>query len=424
MLQNLAVAALVIGGANLLLLAVILIRKPKSPALPVGSVTSTELADNFRLTRSELSENLDRQSAGLNAKFEAQSQAQSDAARLDRQEAANSRREQLEALAALTLKIEDQLNSLRRSNEEKLEAMRNTVSEKLTETLEARIGSTFSKVQERLDKVHEGLGQMQNLATDVGNLGRVLTNVRNRGTWGEVHLARQLEDVLTPNQFEANVAIKEGSGERVEFAIKLPGNFDGEIVYLPVDSKFPQEDYERILEAIDSGDKERMESAGKDLERAIKAQAKLISDKYIYPPKTTNFGVMYLPTEGLFAEVVRRPGLVSLLQSEYGITIMGPTTLMALLNSLNMGFRTLAIGKQTSEAWAVLGAAKSEFRKLNQVWEKLESQLEATQKTVSKVHTRTRAVERKLRKVEELDPMEANHILELSEYESSEDEED
>lgn len=423
MLQNLAVAALIVGGLNLLLLIALLLRRPKVAAT-APSLTPGDLEQGFRQSRAELAENIERANTGLTSKFEAFTQSQSDSARADRQENASSRQAQLEALAGLTLKIEDQLNNLRRSNEEKLEAMRNTVSEKLTETLEARIGSTFAKVQERLDKVHEGLGQMQNLATDVGNLGRVLTNVRNRGTWGEVQLARQLEDVLTPNQFEANVQIKDGTSERVEFAIKLPGNFDGEIVYLPVDSKFPQEDYERILEAIDSGDKERMESAGKDLERAIKAQAKLISDKYIYPPKTTNFAVMYLPTEGLFAEVVRRPGLVSLLQSDFGITVMGPTTLMALLNSLQMGFRTLAIGKQTSEAWAVLGAAKTEFRKLNQVWEKLESQLEATQKTVSKVHTRTRAVERKLRKVEELDPMEANHILELTDEESIEDDDE
>jgi DNA recombination protein RmuC len=245
------------------------------------------------------------------------------------------------------------------------------------------------------------LGEMKNLATDVGGLKRVLTNVKSRGTWGEVQLSRQLEDLLTPDQYEQNVVIRPNSRENVEFAVRLPGRGDNDRpVYLPIDSKFPQEDYERLLEAHEAGDKAEIESAAKALERAVIAQAKTIAEKYIEPPLSTDFAIMYLPTEGLFAEVVRRPGLASRLQNDLRILVTGPTTLASLLNSLQMGFRTLAIEKRSSEVWQVLGAAKAEFQKYAQVWAKLEKQLQTAQNTVTEAGRRTRAVERKLRVVE------------------------
>lgn len=296
--------------------------------------------------------------------------------------------------------LSTELEKLRTGNEAKLEKMRETVDEKLQGTLEKRLGESFALVSDRLEQVQKGLGEMQTLASDVGGLKRVLTNVKNRGGWGEVQLSRQLEDILTPGQYEQNVVIKSGTQESVEFAVKLPGRDDEGPVYLPIDSKFPQEDYERLLDAQERGDKSEIDAASKSLERAVLAQAKTIASKYIDPPRSTDFAIMYLPTEGLFAEVVRRPGLASKLQTELRILITGPTTLMSLLNSLQMGFRSLAIEKRSSEVWQVLSAAKTEFQKYGQVWDKLGRQLETAQKTVKEAGVRTRAVERKLRDVE------------------------
>lgn len=297
--------------------------------------------------------------------------------------------------------LSSELEKMRSGNEAKLEKMRETVDEKLQGTLEKRLGESFALVSDRLEQVQKGLGEMQNLASDVGGLKRVLTNVKNRGSWGEVQLSRQLEDILTPGQYEQNVVIKSGTQERVEFAVKLPGRDKSDTpVYLPIDSKFPQEDYERLLGAQERGDKAEIDAAGGSLERAVLAQAKIIASKYIDPPQSTDFAIMYLPTEGLFAEILRRPGLASRLQNELRILITGPTTLMSLLNSLQMGFRSLAIEKRSSEVWQVLSAAKAEFQKYGQVWEKLEKQLETAQKTVKDAGVRTRAVERKLRDVE------------------------
>lgn len=297
--------------------------------------------------------------------------------------------------------LREELDKLRAGNEAKLEKMRETVDEKLQGTLEKRLGESFALVSQRLELVQKGLGEMQTLASDVGGLKRVLTNVKNRGSWGEVQLSRQLEDILTPDQYAENVVIRPDTRESVEFAVRLPGQSDENgPVYLAIDSKFPQEDYERLLEAQEGGDKNIVEIAGKTLERAILAQAKSISEKYIEPPYSTDFAIMYLPTEGLFAEVVRRPGLASKMQNDYRILITGPTTLMSLLNSLQMGFRSVAIEKRSSEVWKVLSAAKSEFQKYGQVWEKLGKQLQSAQNTVSEAGRRTRAVERKLRDVE------------------------
>ena len=296
--------------------------------------------------------------------------------------------------------MQEQMDKLRAGNEAKLDQMRQTVDEKLQGTLEKRLGESFEMVSKRLEMVQQGLGEMQSLAQDVGGLKRVLTNVKSRGTWGEVQLERQLEDILTKDQYAQNVSIVPGSRELVEFAVVLPGREDG-VVYLPIDSKLPQEDYERLLDAQESGDAAALEQASRGLDRAIIEQAKLIS-KYIAPPHSTDFAIMYLPTEGLFAEVVRRPGLASRLQSEHRVLVTGPTTLMSLLNSLQMGFRTLAIEKRSSEVWQVLAAAKEEFRKYGDVWDKLGKQLSAAQNTVQAAGTRTRAVERTLRDVQSL----------------------
>lgn len=297
--------------------------------------------------------------------------------------------------------LTSELEKLRQGNEAKLEKMRETVDEKLQGTLEKRLGESFSLVSERLEQVQKGLGEMQTLASDVGGLKRVLTNVKSRGGWGEVQLARQLEDVLTRDQYAENVATIPGSSERVEFAVKLPGRDESDApLWLPIDSKFPQEDYERLLTAQEAGDPAAIEQAGRDIERAVLIQAKNISGKYVEPPHTTDFGIMYLPTEGLFAEVIRRPGLTSKLQNEQRIVVVGPTTLTALLTSLQMGFRTLAIEKRSSEVWKVLSAAKTEFQKYGQVWDKLGKQLKTVQNTVDEAGRRTRAVERRLRDVE------------------------
>lgn len=299
--------------------------------------------------------------------------------------------------------LREELDKLRTGNEAKLEKMRETVDEKLQGTLEKRLGESFALVSDRLELVQRGLGEMQALASDVGGLKRVLTNVKSRGSWGEVQLSRQLEDLLTHEQYEQNVVVKDGTAESVEFAVKLPGRSAEEAVYLPIDSKLPQEDYERLLNAQDEGDKPTIDAAAKLLERAIITQAKTISAKYIAPPKTTDFAIMYLPTEGLFAEVIRQPGLASKLQNDHRVLVTGPTTLMSLLNSLQMGFRTLAIEQRSSEVWKVLSAAKDEFQKYGTVWEKLEKQLATAQRTVAEAGTRTRAVERKLRGVETLE---------------------
>jgi len=299
--------------------------------------------------------------------------------------------------------LQTEIDKMRKGNEEKLEKMRETVDEKLQGTLEKRLGESFKLVSDRLEAVQRGLGEMQTLANDVGSLQKVLSNVKSRGGWGEVQLERQLEDVLAPSQYEKNLKIKPNSNDLVEFAVKLPGRADGEYVYLPIDSKFPQEDYERLQAAQDAGSADDVATAAKAVEKAIRAQAKLISDKYLHAPISTDFAIMYLPTEGLFAEVVRRPGLTSDLQNNYRVLVTGPTTLMSLLNNLQMGFKTLAIEKSASDVWKVLGAAKTEFNKYSVVLDKLAKQLETAQNTVNEAGIRTRAVSKSLSKVEELE---------------------
>ena len=308
-----------------------------------------------------------------------------------------------EKLEAMRKTMETQLQVLQEDNTRKLEQMRATVDEKLQGTLDKRLGESFKQVSERLEQVYKGLGEMRTLATGVGDLKKVLTNVKTRGTWGEIRLSHILEQILTPDQYDVNVATKKNSTERVEFAIKLPGQqADREkIVWMPIDSKFPQEDYHRLMDAQETADKELAEKSIKNLEMRIKAEARHIKEKYLDPPNTTDFGIMFLPVEGLYAEVLRRPGLCDTLQREHRIVVTGPTTLAALLNSLQMGFRTLAIEKRSSEVWQLLGVVKTEFGKFGDVLAKTKKKLLEAGNTIDKAEIRTRAIERKLREVQE-----------------------
>jgi DNA recombination protein RmuC len=311
--------------------------------------------------------------------------------------------------------IDAQLKHLQQSNEKKLDQMRETVDEKLQSTLEKRLGESFKLVSERLEAVQHGLGEMQNLAAGVGDLKRMLTNVKARGTWGEVQLSALLEQVLTPDQYGKNVNIKDGSQESVEYAIRLPGsdNDPESCVWMPIDSKFPQEDYLRLAEFADAADADGVRKATAALIRSIHNSAKEIRDKYIDPPKTTDFAIMFLPTEGLYAEVLRQPGQVEKIQQDYRIIIAGPTTLSAILNSLRVGFRTLAIEKRSSEVWKVLAAVKTEFGKFGDVLDKVKRQLKTAANTIDQTEVRTRAMVRKLRVVEELPAEATTEVLEL-----------
>jgi len=325
-------------------------------------------------------------------------------------------------LETMRLSMENQLRTLQEDNSKKLEQMRATVDEKLQSTLEKRLGESFKQVSERLEQVYKGLGEMRTLATGVGDLKKVLTNVKTRGTWGEIQLGNILEQILTSDQYDMNVATKTNSNERVEFAIKLPGQDPDKerVVWMPIDSKFPQEDYHRLIDAQENADKELAEKAVKSLEMRIKAEAKQIREKYINPPHTTDFGIMFLPIEGLYAEVLRRPGLCDMLQREYRIVVTGPSTLAALLNSLHMGFRTLAIEKRSSEVWELLGVVKTEFGKFGDVLAKTKKKLQEASNTIGKAETRTRAIEHKLKKVQEIPMEEAAKLIEEEEKEVNE----
>jgi DNA recombination protein RmuC len=319
---------------------------------------------------------------------------------------ANERR-----LAEVRATVEQRLAQLAADNERKLEQMRQTVDEKLHATLEQRLGDSFRQVAERLDQVHRGLGEMQALAQGVGDLKRVLTNVKTRGVFGEAQLAALLEQVFTPDQYACNVATVPGSRERVEFAIRLPGRGDdGRPVWLPLDAKFPREDYERLLEAQDRADREGAEAAARALEQRVRDEARAIATKYLAPPHTTDFAVLFVPTEGLYAELLRRPGLVEALQRER-VTLAGPTTLLAMLNSLQMGFRTLALERRSSEVWKVLGAVKTEFTKFGEVLAKVKDQTQTVLNTLDRAETRTRQMSRALKSVEALPESEAQGLL-------------
>ena len=299
--------------------------------------------------------------------------------------------------------LEQRLEALQKDNSEKLEKMRQTVDEKLHETLEQRLSESFKQVSERLELVHKGLGEMQSLAAGVGDLKKVLSNVKQRGVLGEVQLSALLEQILTPDQYDTNVATRPGSKERVEFAVKLPGRGgeDG-MVWLPLDAKFPTEDYQRLQEAQEAADPAAVEAAAKALETRIRLEAKSINEKYLEPPATTEFGLLFLPFEGLYAEVLRRPGLFEALQRDFRVTVCGPTTLSALLNSLQMGFKTLAIEKRSSEVWKILGAVKNEFGRFGEVLARTKAQLQTVANSIDQAEVRTRQIERKLKDVEAL----------------------
>jgi DNA recombination protein RmuC len=342
-------------------------------------------------------------------------------------ELANAQKTQLEAMSsaigklsdsnerkleAVRVTVEEKLQNMQIDNAKQLEQMRQTVDEKLQGTLEKRLGESFKQVSERLEQVHKGLGEMQTLATGVGDLKKVLTNVKTRGTWGEVQLGALLEQVFNPDQFATNVATKDG-GERVEFAIKLPGQGTDkdETVWLPIDAKFPVEDYQRLIDAQERADVEAVEVAGKQLENRVKACAADICEKYLNPPKTTDFGILFMPIEGLFAEVIRRTGLIEVIQRECRVVIAGPTTLWSILSSLQMGFRTLAIQKRSSEVWNLLAAVKTEWTKYGDVLDAVQKKLHQASDTIEKAKARSRAVGRKLKDVQELPVGEATALL-------------
>ena len=332
---------------------------------------------------------------GLRAEFSRNREAAGAAAK-------NQREELTMSLEGVRSTVDLRLRQLQEDNATHIEKMRATVDEKLQGTLEKRLGEAFKAVSDRLEQVHQGLGAMKQLASDVGGLQKVLANVKTRGGWGEVQLGALLEQVLTPEQFARNVRTRDESNENVEFAIKLPGTEDGAPVWLPIDAKFPTEDYQRLLAAQEKGDLDLVEGATKSLEAQLKKSARDICQKYINPPKTTDFALMFLPTEGLYAEAIRRIGLVEQVQRECRVIFAGPTTLAALLNSLQMGFRTLAIQQRSSEVWNLLAAVKTEFGKFGDALAKVKDKLDQASTDMDKVAVRSRAITKKLRDVEEL----------------------
>jgi DNA recombination protein RmuC len=354
-----------------------------------------EVATQARAGREDSANSFSRLNIGLQQPLETQAQ------RVQSLSEANERR-----LLEVRNILELRLRELQSDNAAKLDQMRATVDERLQTTLEKRLGESFALVTERLAQVHEGLGEMRHLAAGVGDLKKVLSNVKTRGGWGEMQLAALLEQVLTHEQYAANVETIKGTGARVEFAIKLPGKTDGTPCWLPIDAKFPKEQYERLVDAADNGDAEGVKSAQRELEVVILNEARTIASKYVSPPQTTDFAVLFLPTEGLYAEVVRRPGLTDKLQRECRVTVAGPSTLTAILNSLHMGFRTLALEKRASDVWEVLGAVKTEFSKFGESIDAVNKSLDAAKNNLEKLQTRSNVMSRNLRNVEAM-PVEA-----------------
>ncbi len=441
------IIAIILSALGLVLLVVLLLKSGKTDATPIIEAmrgllqnelkeNRTELSAALKENREELSGGLDKLTQKLEEKLTQISEGLNKNARDNREELTNSLKDFSEIFSKNVKDFNDlqkqkfdamatKQDELVKSTELKLEKMRETVDEKLHKTLEERLGQSFKIVSERLEAVQKGLGEMQNLANGVGDLKKVLSNVKTRGVLGEIQLGNILEQIMAPEQYEANVKTKQGSNDHVEFAIKLPGKDDhGKEVYLPIDAKFPQEDYVRLQTAYDEGDVAGVDAANRALVQSIKKFAKDIRDKYIDPPHTTDFGIMFLPIEGLFAEVVRQPELVALLQREYKIIVTGPTTLAAMLNSLQMGFKTLAIQKRSSEVWQILGAVKTEFGKFGGVLEKAQKKInEANKELDTLVGTRTRMMLSKLKKVEELPTTESAELLdgaiEIEEEENS-----
>jgi DNA recombination protein RmuC len=394
-----------IGAVNALLL-LLLLRRP--------SGTNDQAAVAVQQSLQSLHEKLERIERELRTEI-------AESSRGGRQELTQNlalfQQSQVQQLTLMQKSIGDTLNQqlqqLQKSNADKLDEMRRTVDEKLQTTLEKRLSESFKQVAERLEQVHNGLGQMQKLADGVGSLQRVLTNVKTRGMFGEVQLEALLEQVLTMEQYAKQVETKPRSNQRVDFAIRFPGRggVDGEPVWLPIDAKFPREDYERLLDAQDRADAVAAEVAAKALEVRIRTEAKSIAESYLAPPHTTDFAILFLPTEGLYAEVLRRPGLMDSLQRDYRVTLAGPTTLLAMLNSLHMGFRTLALEQQASEVWKVLGAVKTEFERYGDWVEKVREQVQKAADTLDRADTRSRQMRRALKNVEALPEGEAQALL-------------
>lgn len=429
----LIVIGLIILSANLSLLFRVKKQNNDDLVQRIDELLRGELREN----RTELSTILERMSQRIEEKLRQINEASINEARANREEQAKSMTQFQEAFSSNVKEFKDlqkqkfddmalRQDELIKTTELKLEKMRETVDEKLHKTLEDRLGQSFKLVSERLEAVQKGLGEMQTLANGVGDLKKVLTNVKTRGVLGEIQLGNILEQIMAPEQYTANVATKRGSSDIVEFAIKLPGREDdGNPVYLPIDAKFPQEDYLRLQAAFEDADKAAIEAETKKLIQAIKKSAKDISDKYLDPPNTTDFGILFLPVEGLYAEVVRQHDLLALLQRDYKIIVTGPTTLAAMLNSLQMGFKTLAIQKRSSEVWKVLGAVKSEFSKFGGVLEKARKKIgEADKELDSLVGTRTRMIMSKLKKIETLPSSEEPQLPGSSNPQLMEPEED
>jgi DNA recombination protein RmuC len=429
-------ALLVLTSIAVLLL--LLARRGQRRQIQSARQSTAELAARFDRFESMLREESEagRREALLAAR-QAREESQGSAARTAESllgrlaESARAQKDQLDSfarqLAALTGLNESKLESLRGTMEERLRAMqadtgaqldrmRRIVDDQLQSTLEKRLGDSFRQVSERLEQVYAGLGEMRTLASGVGDLKKVLTNVKTRGTWGEIRLGHILEQILAPEQYAANVVTRRTGAERVEFAVRLPGPGDdpGASVWLPIDAKFPQEDYQRLLDAQEAADREQAERALRGLEVRVKAEGRAIREKYIDPPGTTDFAILFLPVEGLYAEVLRIPGLCDHLQREQRVVIAGPTTLAALLNSLQMGFRTLAVARRSSEVWELLGLVKAEFGKFGDTLAKTRKKLQEAAQTIDQAEVRTRAIERSLRRVEETPPGE-EPLIELDE---------
>ncbi len=428
----------------ILLLVVLILRKPDAALERLRGRVEESLREEQRAGRGELRAQLDSVALGQGQRIEdfgrslgdltARTDARLDElrnalnedARAARQESKDSQQQFATALSTqlreltdrneqrigeLRATLEQKLAELQRSNEAKLEQMRETVDEKLKSTLETRLTESFGNVAQMLAQVHQGLGDMNKLAADVGGLQRVLTNVKSRGVFGEVQLAALLEQVFSPDQYAANVKTVPNSDAAVEFALRFPGSSGDAPVWLPIDAKFPREDYERLLDAQERGDVESARAAGDALERQVRKQAKEIKEKYVAPPHTTEFAIMFLPTEGLYAEVLRRPGLVESLQRDQRIALAGPTTLLALMTSFQMGFRTLAIQERSSEVWRTLGAVKTEFGKFGATLDGVKKKLEEASNKIDDTSRRARALNRKLRDVESLPMAEAQTLL-------------
>jgi DNA recombination protein RmuC len=411
----LTLALLALAALNLVVLASLWLRSRRGDGGAHERRHAETLAQMERLER-ELRDELGRQAQASRADLVGfqqtlLAQAAETARTLNEQLAQLSLRNE-QRLGDVRMAVQEQLKALQEGNERKLEQMRATVDEKLHATLEQRLGQSFQQVAERLEQVHKGLGEMQGLARDVGSLNRVLTNVKTRGIYGEVQLAGLLEQVFTPQQYATNVETVPGSGARVEFAIRLPGRGDeATALWLPIDAKFPREDYERLLEAQDRADPQAAEASARAIEVRLKAEAKSIREKYVAAPHTTDFAILFLPTEGLYAEALRRPGLAEMLQREHRVTLAGPSTLLATLSSLQMGFRTLALEKRSAEVWQVLGAVKTEFGKFGEVLAKTRKKLAEATSTIDLAEVRTRAMARQLRGVESLPETQARALL-------------